>query len=70
MTKFKVGDKVQLTLDSFEYYSSDSFYSGHDWDDIYGSELTIDKVYEDYNPVMYSVEGVDINFYEFELEKD
>ena len=75
MAKFKVGDRVQVSLDSVDYYENhlDGKYcmiSGHEWNAIYCGGLIIDKVYETYNPIMYSIEEIGINFYEFELERD
>ena len=75
MTKFKVGDKVQLTLDSVDYHENhlDGKYcmiSRPEWDTIYCGGLVIDKVYEDYNPILYRIKEIDIRFYEFELERD
>ncbi len=77
MTKFKVGDKVQLTPDSIDYYEDPEngyryrYIKPWEWQHLYGN-LVIDKVYcrAPTFLVLYGVAEIDISFYEFELERD
>ncbi len=70
MTRFNVGDKVQLTSGSLEYYDNeyDGELSSRD-DDFMGGILTIYNIFiYPHNNVVYATKETDLGFYEFELE--
>ena len=70
MTRFNVGDKVQLTSGSLEYYDNeyDGELSSRD-DDFMGGILTIYNIFiYPHNNVVYAIKETDLGFYEYELE--
>lgn len=78
--KFKVGDMVQLTVDSVLYYENEggqyhdrgdkyTFIRPYEWSYIYSGNMLVEEVNTDRETPLYRIEGVDLGFYEFELEK-
>ena len=72
MTRFNIGDKVQLTSGSIEYYDNeyDGELSSRD-DDFMGGILTIYNIFiYPHNNVVYAIKETDLGFYEYELERE
>ena len=72
MAKFKVGDKVQLSVETVEYLEAEGCdkIQFWEWQYVYTGQLTIKYVYTEFDPTHYVLEEIGVGFYEFELERD